>query len=232
MLPLLWKNWPLIAMSLIVAFFAHNYFQKGLFKIPGPFLGALSNWYRLYYVVSGRRQDLQQQKMHDKYGDIVRYGPNLVMFADPMAIKDIYGISTTLHKSPFYLPQQAMSKGRAFPALFTTLDNKRHSELKRTLTGAFSGSSIVSLEPLVSPVIDRWIEQTKTHYVNPQKACDMGWWVQLFAFDVVSNLTYSKTYGLVDEHRDVGGIIAWLEGMFFYGAVVSIPHYCTFHSGS
>ena len=101
------------------------------------------------------------------------------------------------------------------------LENKPHAQLKRTLTSTFSGSSIVSLEPLVDPVIVRWAEQTKKIYVETGQVCDFGLWLQFFAFDVVTNLTYSKTHGFVDQHKDVDGIVAWLDWMFRYSAVVS-----------
>ena len=115
-----------------------------------------------------------------------------------------------------------MSKGKAFASLFTLLENKPHSDLKRTLATAFSGTSVVSLEPLVDPVIERWVEQTKKIYVAPQKVCSIGWWMQLFAFDVVTNLTYSKTQGMVDQHEDVDGIVAWLGWMFSYTSAVGL----------
>ncbi len=221
LLPFLGQYGPLIIVSSFIAFFAYNYFQKGLYKVPGPFLAGLTNWYRIYYVLVGRRQDIHQNRMHEKYGDVVRYGPNLVSFANPQAINDIYGIGKPISKSPYYLPSQAMSKGRAFPSLFTLLENKAHSDLKRTLATAFSGSSIVSLEPLVDPVIDAWVKQTKKIYVEGNRVCDIGWWMQLFAFDVVTNLTYSKTHGMVEQHQDVDGIVAWLGWMFSYTSVVS-----------
>lgn len=108
------------------------------------------------------------------------------------------------------------------------LENKPHAELKRTLTSAFSGSSIVSLEPLVDPVIVRWAEQTKNIYVGTGRVCDMGLWMQFFAFDVVTNLTYSKTHGFVDRHEDVDGIVGWLGWMFSYTSAVGASSHLSF----
>jgi hypothetical protein len=106
LVPLFLKNNFFIVGFFVAAFFIFNYFHKDLYKVPGPLLGALSKWYRIYYVIVGRWQDLNQQLMHEKYGDVVRYGSNLVMFANPLAIKDIYEIGkpsanhqiTCLHK--------------------------------------------------------------------------------------------------------------------------------------
>ena len=80
------------------AWLAKNRLNKGLNKIPGPYLASLTNWWRLYYVLVGRRQDQVQHRLHKQHGDVVRYGPNIVSFADPKAIKDIYGIGKPLTK--------------------------------------------------------------------------------------------------------------------------------------
>lgn len=37
-------------------------------------------------------------KLHQDLGDVVRLGPNALSFADPQAIKDIYGLSKRLPK--------------------------------------------------------------------------------------------------------------------------------------
>ena len=95
---LLSQYYPVLVPLSFILFLTYNYFYKGLHKVPGPFLGALSNWYRIYHVIVGRRQDINQNRMHEKYGDVVRYGPNLVSFANPEAIKDIYGIGKPLSK--------------------------------------------------------------------------------------------------------------------------------------
>lgn len=43
------------------------------------------------------------------------------------------------------------------------------------------------------------------------------------AFDVIGELTFSKPLGFLEEGRDVDGIIAALEKMLDYSAVVSSP---------
>lgn len=30
------------------------------------------------------------RKLHEKYGEIVRYGPNILSFSNPKALRDIY----------------------------------------------------------------------------------------------------------------------------------------------
>ena len=81
------------AVSLVIlAYLAKNRFNRGLQKYPGPFLASLTDWWR-FYDVWGRRPDITQNRLHRQYGDIVRLGPNALSFADPKALKTIYGLN-------------------------------------------------------------------------------------------------------------------------------------------
>lgn len=69
-----------------------NRFNRGLNKYPGPFLASFTNWWRFYDVYK-RRPELTHQNLHAKHGDVVRLGPNYLSFADPKALKTIYGLN-------------------------------------------------------------------------------------------------------------------------------------------
>lgn len=92
LLPLLIKYWPYLLVGGIAAYFISNKFYKGLQKYPGPPLAAYTNWWR-FYDASKRKPEWTHIKLHRQYGDIVRLGPNVLSFADPKAIKDIYGLN-------------------------------------------------------------------------------------------------------------------------------------------
>lgn len=91
-LPLFLHNWPLVAGAVLVAYFVRNYFNHGLNKYPGPLLASLTDWWR-FIDVYNRRPDITHIKLHAKHGDVVRLGPNTLSFADPKAIKAIYGLN-------------------------------------------------------------------------------------------------------------------------------------------
>lgn len=85
-----------IAMG-ILAWLLQNYFNKGLNKFDGPLLASLTNWWRLLVVVR-RKSHLEYLELHQKFGDVVRLGPNAVSFANPEAVKVIYGLNSKLVK--------------------------------------------------------------------------------------------------------------------------------------
>jgi hypothetical protein len=70
---------------------------KKLSHVPGPFLAALSNIPRMSWVW-GRRAHEIHIELHRKYGDLVRFGPNMVSIADPVEIPKIYGFTGNYKK--------------------------------------------------------------------------------------------------------------------------------------
>lgn len=57
--------------------------------IPGPFWAKFTDLYRAGMVKTGRSHEIYQA-YHEKYGSLLRLGPNMVSVADPAAIPVIY----------------------------------------------------------------------------------------------------------------------------------------------
>lgn len=91
------QHWPAVVLSCLAAYLARNRFQRRLNKYPGPVLASLTDWWRFFDVL-GRRPDITHIRLHRKHGDIVRLGPNTLSFADPEALKTIYGLNKGLRK--------------------------------------------------------------------------------------------------------------------------------------
>lgn len=86
------EHWVAVVLVLVLEYLGKNRYRSGLSKYPGLFLASLTDWWRFVDVL-GRRPDITQNKLHQKYGDVVRLGPNFLSFADPAAIKAIYGLN-------------------------------------------------------------------------------------------------------------------------------------------
>jgi len=86
------RHWPAVLVLAITAYLIKNRFNRGLNKYPGPFLASLTDWWR-FYDVSKRRPEVTHIKLHEKHGDVVRLGPNVLSFSDPKALKTIYGLN-------------------------------------------------------------------------------------------------------------------------------------------
>jgi hypothetical protein len=95
-------HWLGTLLIFILFYLASNYFKQNLNRYPGPFLASLTDWWR-FFDVYGRRPEITHIKLHRKYGDIVRLGPKVLSFADPAAVKDIYGLNKGFVKVPLMM---------------------------------------------------------------------------------------------------------------------------------
>lgn len=86
------RHWPAALAVVFTAYILSNRYNRGLNKYPGPFLASLTNWWRFWDVYK-RRPELTHIKLHEKHGDVVRLGPNMLSFSDPKALKSIYGLN-------------------------------------------------------------------------------------------------------------------------------------------
>lgn len=223
LLPILLRYWLALPFLLLFIHLVSNKFYNSLQKYPGPTLAAYTNWWR-FFENRNRQTEKTHIALHRQYGDIVRLGPNVLSFADPRALKIIYGLNKGITKSDFYPVQQAVVRGHRLQSLFSTQDEAYHARYRRCVNHAFSMSSLVGYEPLVDRTTDAFIEETKRRYCGPGRTCNFSKWLQFFAFDVIGELTWSKRIGFVDRDEDVEGIVKFVGDFLAYaGPIGQMP---------
>ncbi|CAH0058338.1 unnamed protein product [Clonostachys solani] len=206
-------------LSLVILHLVLNYFVIGVSKIPGPFPAKISNLYRLVNVSRGDNQ-VSLEKLHQKYGDNVRFGPRVVSIRNPKDVNQVYGIKSHYVKSPFYAVQQQMANGKPTQTLFTTLNEDFHAKIKRPIASAYSMTTLQSYEPLVNRTIQCLFEQLDRRFASTGVSCPLFDWLQFYAFDVIGQVTCSTSLGFVEQGRDIEGIMHTLGTSMDYHAVV------------
>jgi len=219
LLPILTAYWPVIFLAVLGVHYIRNKYHHGLNKYPGHPLAAYTNWWRFFDAL-GRQAERTHIALHHKHGDIVRLGPNVISFADPRALKAIYGLNRGMTKSDFYPVQQAVANGQRLQSLFSTKDEHYHAKYRRCVNNAFAMSSLVSYEPLVDRTTDAFIEQTERRYASTGLRCNFSRWLQFFAFDVIGELTWSKRLGFVERDEDVEGIVKFVGDFLAYAGPI------------
>ena len=181
--------------------------------VPGPFLAKFTDLYRLLVVWRRDAHDVHLA-LHKKHGDLVRIGPNCVSISMPDMVQTIYGIQKGYVKSDFYLPWQNVVGGKRTPSLVFTTDEALHAKLKRPIAPAFSLSTLVEFEPLIDSTTAVFLSRLDETYASTSKVCDLGQWLQWYAFDVIGELTFSKRLGFLEGAKDVENIIASVAANF------------------
>ncbi|KAL4932528.1 cytochrome P450 [Aspergillus undulatus] len=158
-----------------------------LLHIPGPFWARFTNLQRVSWVTNGRAHEIQQS-MHKKYGEVVRFGPNMVSLSIPAGIPIVYPTRMGVPKAPW-------TKNGALPAVFSSRDEKVHKSLRSPIAGLYSTSKVLSLEVFIDRTLDVVTEQIDKRFVKSQETFDLASWLQYFA------------YGFLEQEKDVGGML-------------------------
>lgn len=88
---------PLVVLIVALVYLLSIKYRRGLKGVPGPLLAAFSNYDRIITAASGK-QFLAHIGYHEKYGALVRVGPNHVSFSDADMIPIVYGITSRFYK--------------------------------------------------------------------------------------------------------------------------------------
>lgn len=155
-------------------------------------------------------------KLHEKYGDLVRTGPNEVSVASLPAIKQIYGAGSKFRKSDWY----SVWQGHRRFDLFAERDEGIHGKQRRLVSNAYSMTSLKDLEDYVNDAVTVFMQQMKERQGKP---IDMGKWTQLFAFDVIGELTFSKRFGFLDSGEDDGSMAAIKNALHSAAWIGQVP---------
>ena len=116
-------------------------FFSPLAAIPGPKLYALTGLRLAYDDYTGSRTR-NFVKLHEKYGPVVRVGPNEVIFNSVSALRTIYGAGSGFERTDFY----RMFDVYGIKNMFTFPSSKDHGDRKKLLANAYSKSSLMKEE--------------------------------------------------------------------------------------
>ncbi|CAK7208017.1 hypothetical protein SEUCBS139899_010851 [Sporothrix eucalyptigena] len=210
------------AIALFVLWNIFVYLRSPLRKYPGPFWARWTNIWRLYHAWSGKYQ-WTIEKLHNKYGPVIRIGPNLLDLDYPELIKTIYGTDGKWKKTEFYHNSSAIIDGKITYHLFSTTDQADHARMKRPIAKYYSMSSVLAMEPQVNAVLNdlcKHLEERFMDGANAGKDGDLGEWIAYYTWDFISAATFSHRFGYMDKAHDFDGTIHIADQVADYQAIV------------
>ncbi|EFE42798.1 cytochrome P450 oxidoreductase, putative [Trichophyton verrucosum HKI 0517] len=205
----------LLPLVIFLVISVKSYYR--LSHIPGPFFARFTNIPRLLWVKSFNAHRIHID-LHKKYGPIVRFGPNMVSVGDPREIGTIYSFKKPWPKSDFYRSLLLKTRSKPVEGIFATQNEAIHRALKRPISNVYSMSHLVSFEPYVDTAMKVFCEQLESRFAKTESGsgsgktipCDFGQWLQMFAFDVMGELTFSHRFGFMEKGEDIDGVMAEL----------------------
>ena len=163
-----------VGIAVCIVVLLGSYYQNGLNRFPGPLAARFS---QLWLLLNTRRGQHHQTviKLHQKYGNVVRLGPNYVSLADPADIKVVYGFSKRLNKSQFYAP---FTPYGVQSNVFAVIDDRIHEAMKKPLVGAYSMTSLKNYEPYIDEQIKILLGRLDEEFAESGRTCEMDKWFQ------------------------------------------------------
>lgn len=182
--------------STLLAVLAATYFAwillsaqlNPLRKCPGP-------WYSLYtrlplLVVTWRdSRNRYTDRMHKKYGHVVRLAPNEVSISDPKDVTKVY--LGNFDKSRFY----AQFTNYGAPNLFCILTKEPHLKLRKLMTSFYRKEAIAK-----TGIIQDKVEEMES-IVAANNTQDVHTLFRYLAFDVVTTLAITDSEMLAGKNH-------------------------------
>ncbi|KAJ8610133.1 hypothetical protein MRB53_038740 [Persea americana] len=137
-------------------------------------------------------------------GNIVRIAPNRYSVSDPAAVRIIYGIGSPFSKPSFYTPFVGLIPEH--PPAFTELSNAKHAAARKRHANLYAMSSLVMYEPFVEKVNGELLDRLDG-FAQSGQSFDLFKWMQLYAMDVIGEITIGRSFGMIEAGKDHDGLL-------------------------
>jgi cytochrome P450 len=201
----------------------YNVLIHPLSSFPGPQSYAASI---IPYVCSLLRGRLcfDIEEFHQKYGDVVRIGPNELSYSNPSAWNEIYGHrhgkenmpkEEIIYSPPLYGPKSII-----------TADDRMHTRYRRLLSHAFSDKALRDQESIMAKFVDLLIQRLYENANNGSSMVDMTAWYNFTTFDMIGELAFGESFHCLEMssyHPWVRMMFAGVKANSYFNAIKRFP---------
>ncbi|KAI0117814.1 cytochrome P450 [Nemania sp. FL0031] len=174
----------LISVLYYLLVFGYRILFHPLRNYPGPFVAKISDWYGGFHALS-MRLHLTTYRDHQKYGKVMRHGPDRLIFNSARALHDIYSNERVTKSHVYLLTIQA----NGVDSIFNAVDKRRHASKRRLIGRAVTDRAMRQFEPIMTEQIDVFL---KTLYESSlvSRPVDMTQSCKRLGLDIVGHLAF------------------------------------------
>ena len=167
---------------------------KKLRRFPAPSIAALTDLWALRYHWTNTRYKAVH-RAHASLGPIVRIQPRHVSFADPRALKEIYGHGSAILKSEYY-----DNVAGEYHDVANATDRADHSRKRRIMSHVFSQKQVLTMEEVINEILGNFVRAIDERV---GRDIDIRYWFNLFTFDAISSLAFSQSFDFLGQGDDL-----------------------------
>ncbi|PYI22370.1 putative cytochrome P450 monooxygenase [Aspergillus violaceofuscus CBS 115571] len=205
----------------------YNVYLHPLRSYPGPILARATRLYIVFLEFQGCLH-LRTKEWHDQYGEVVRIAPGSLSYNSSQAWNEICGHRTRDTKAVFEKDQDFFIRPPNGQWSVVAANGDYHRRLRRLLSHAFSEKALRAQEPALQHYVDLLIRQLR-HRADQAGGgvVDMVQWFNFTTFDIIGDLAFGDTFGLLDKgvwSRYLAAITGLLEvNVYFRAAKYLLP---------
>ncbi|CAK5273503.1 unnamed protein product [Mycena citricolor] len=166
-----------------------------LARYPGPLLCKVSKIW-LTALSMGGKQHIYYYDLHQKYGDVIRVGPNELSFRHVNAVQPMMGTQDGLPKAEWWDGRKPQKL--TFRPIFRLRNPEEHARRRRSWNRAFSSPMLKEYETMVETRVAQMVDLISS---KKGEVLDLSKWLGWFAYDIMNDVIFS-TGGNAMETED------------------------------
>ncbi|KAI6351156.1 hypothetical protein MCOR25_010108 [Pyricularia grisea] len=177
----------------------YNVFLHPLRNVPGPFWSRATRVPWALQSVRGT-QPFRTKEAHDRYGPVVRIGPDHLSFTDHRAFEDIYGHRIGVKKAVPEMRKAGIFFDPPFPEFSPSIanaDRENHARLRRALAHSFSEKELRKQEELMNFYLRKMVGRLCE--LSAEGPVDIESWVNYAAFDITGEMAMNLHFNCLEQ---------------------------------
>lgn len=162
----------------------------------------------------GGRFHLDTAEACEKYGPIVRVGPNELVTNDPVVLKRMSAVRSPYRRSAWYDGARLEPE---YDSVFSETNEERHNMLRSKAAMGYSGKDNEYLEQSIDDNIGSLVRLLDSKYISTTtefKPVDMAQKFQLLTLDIISDIAFGEAFGNLKADEDLSSYIKTMDNMF------------------
>ncbi|KAE8325999.1 cytochrome P450 [Aspergillus sergii] len=183
----------LITFLIVISFY--RLYSHPLRNIPGPKLAAATHLYEWYYdLFLGGRYLFEIERMHERYGPIVRINPREIHISDPQYYDEIYASGAhRRNKDADFVSFTGLLLSSA-----STTDHDLHRYRRGLMNNFFSKRSVRGISHLVEEKVHKLMQRFEA-FQRSNKVVRLDDAFAAMTSDVITDYCYGKSWNYLDD---------------------------------
>lgn len=203
------------ASALLASMTVYRKFFHRLCGFPGPWMAGVTKFWHVYHCANSQNH-LLLDRMHQKYGQFVRTGPEEITVFHPEVLRAVDGPGNSCTKAVWYdllLPELAVNTTRSKP---------EHDRRRRIWDHGFTTKALTNYEERMMHYGDA-LERGIADLAQENRPVNVSAWFYWFTFDVMGEFAFARSFGMLESERWHTAVVMLRKAMRLLGPLSPVP---------